>query len=284
MIAPLAPAESDGTDASLGAVTIVPLSADTQPTRIEAALRHQRLPLFVLLIAVPAVAWLWIGAMARDMYGSMSGPSAWMMTPAWDARHLALLWAMWAVMMTAMMLPSAVPALLLFGMSARRKDGEAAATRIYLFALGYLVTWSLFSLVAVALQRLLGRLLVLSPMMEASTPRVSAVLLLIAGIYQFTPLKLACLSSCQAPLGFFMRRWRKGTAGALKMGMEHGAFCVGCCWALMLLLFAGGVMNLAVILALTAFVAFEKLVPMGPWSSRASGALLIAIGVWMFVR
>ena len=258
---------------------------DRQPTWLEAALRQQWLPLFILLIAIPAVAWLGIAAMARDMYGSMGGASAWMMTPVWDPQHLLLLWAMWAVMMAAMMLPSAVPALMLFGMHARRRaEDGSGALRIYIFAVGYLIAWSLFSVVAVALQRLLGRLLMLSPMMEASTPRLSAALLVMAGIYQFTPLKQACLSSCQSPLGFFMRRWRHGTSGALRMGTEHGALCVGCCWALMLLLFAGGVMNLAVILALTALVAFEKLAPIGAWGARASGALLMALGLWMFAR
>ena len=110
---------------------------------------------------------------------------------------------------------------------------------------------------------------------------MSAALLFIAGIYQLTPIKQACLRACQSPLGFLVSRWRDGWSGALRMGIEHGAFCVGCCWALMLLLFAGGVMNLAVILALTAFVAFEKLAPLGPHGARVSGALLSAAGLWM---
>ncbi len=141
----------------------------------------------------------------------------------------------------------------------------------------------LFSLGATALQRMLTEMLLLSPMMEASSSRVSAALLFIAGIYQLTPIKQACLRACQSPLGFLVSRWRDGWSGALRMGIEHGAFCVGCCWALMLLLFAGGVMNLAVILALTAFVAFEKLVPLGPHGARVSGVLLLAAGLWMLV-
>jgi predicted metal-binding membrane protein len=224
--------------------------------------------------------------MARDMYGPMTGASAWMMTTVWDLPHLTLLWAMWAVMMVAMMLPSATPMLLLYGVVARRSEapGSAASRRIYALAAGYLVMWASFSLAATALQRCLAALLVVSPMMEATSPFVVAGLLAIAGIYQLTPIKHACLRTCQSPLGFMMTRWRRGVAGAFRMGLEHGVVCVGCCWALMLLLFAGGVMNLVVIAALTALVAFEKLTPFGAQTARISGMLLIAASVWMLVR
>jgi predicted metal-binding membrane protein len=121
-------------------------------------------------------------------------------------------------------------------------------------------------------------------MMEAASSRVSAALFLVAGVYQWLPLKHACLRTCQSPLGFLMGHWRSGSSGAFRMGLEHGVHCVGCCWALMLLLFAGGVMNVAVIVGLTAFVAFEKLVPLGRGAARISGALMIAAGVWMLVR
>lgn len=241
------------------------------------------MPLLVLLVLVPLVCWAWIVVMARDMYGPMTGASAWMMTPHWDAPHLALLWAMWAVMMIGMMLPSAAPMIMLTGGAARQKGERAQARQTYLLALGYVVAWAIFSVGATALQWGLARLLVLTPMMEASSRTVGAIFLVIAGIYQWTPLKQACLSTCQSPLSFLMRRWRSGPWGAFRMGVEHGAYCVGCCWALMLLLFAGGVMNLAVIAALTAFVAFEKLAPFGPQSARVSGALLIATAVWMVV-
>jgi predicted metal-binding membrane protein len=228
-------------------------------------------PLVALLVLVPLVCWAWIIALARDMYGEMTGVSAWMMTPFWDAPHLFLLWAMWAVMMTGMMLPSAVPMILL----------ARGGARPYFLAVGYLAVWATFSVGAVGLQWLLGRLLMITPMMELSSRTMGAVLLAIAGAYQWTPFKRACLSTCQAPMAFLTRRWRSGSLGAFRMGAEHGVYCVGCCWALMLLLFAGGVMNLAVIAALTVFVAFEKLVPIGPWSARASGAALVALAVWM---
>jgi len=227
-------------------------------------------PVIALLVFLPVVAWAWILVMARDMYGPMNGASAWMMTPVWDAPHVVLLWAMWAVMMTGMMLPSASPMILLAGGGARP----------YLLALGYLTVWAAFSVGATSLQLLLQRLLIVTPMMEASRP-AAAGLLAIAGVYQLTPLKDACLSTCQSPMAFVTRRWRSGNAGAFRMGAEHGAYCVGCCWALMLLLFAGGVMNLAVIAALTVFVAFEKLAPTGVWNARISGLALLALAAWL---
>ena len=230
-------------------------------------MRARSWPVIALVILLPLVCWAWIVVMARDMYGPMTGASAWMMTPAWDAPHLLLLWAMWAVMMTAMMLPSAAPMILLAG------DGA----RPYFLALGYVTVWAAFSVAATALQWLLMQWLIVTPMMEMASRPASALLLALAGIYQFTPLKHACLATCQSPMSFVTRRWRSGNDGAFRMGLEHGAYCVGCCWALMLLLFAGGVMNLTVIAALTVFVAFEKLAPLGAWSARVSGLLLLAL-------
>jgi len=253
-------------------------------TRLESALRSDRATTVVIAVLVPVVSWAWIVVMARDMYGPMSGASAWMMTAAWDARHLALLWAMWAVMMTGMMLPSATPTLLLYGAAARRSEPPTAPRRIYALALGYLSVWAVFSLAATALQRAFTGLLFLSPMMEVTSAGAGAVLLLVAGVYQLAPAKHACLRVCQSPMGFLMSHWRAGVGGAFRMGVEHGIYCVGCCWALMLLLFAGGVMNLAVIAALTAFVAFEKLTRFGAWGARASGVLLIAAALWMLAR
>ena len=253
---------------------------------IESALRYNRTPAVVLLIVVPLVSWIWIVVMARDMYGPMTGASAWMMTAIWDVRHLGLLWAMWAVMMLGMMLPSASPMLLLFGAVARRSatGASTASGQIYAFAAGYLVVWILFSLAATALQRLLATLLFVTPMMEPTHSVVGAAMLLIAGVYQLTAIKQACLRTCQSPLGFLMTRWKAGVSGAFRMGLEHGVLCVGCCWALMLLLFAGGVMNLTVIAALTGLVAFEKLTPIGLHGARIGGVLLIAAALWIVLR
>jgi predicted metal-binding membrane protein len=259
-------------------------SPDERPlTLVEHALRS-RTPAVVLLVLLPLICWAWIVAMARDMYGPMTGASAWMMTANWDLPHLLLLWAMWVVMMTGMMLPSASPLVLLYGAAARRSARETAGRQIYALAAGYLIAWAGFSLVATALQRGLAVLLLSSPMMESTSSRVAGTFLLIAGLYQLTPIKHACLRTCRSPLGFLMSRWRVGWPGALRLGLEHGLYCVGCCWALMLLLFAGGVMNVTVIVALTAFIALEKLAPLGAHAARIGGVLMMAAGLWMVVR
>ena len=260
------------------------LPAERPLTLVEHALRYQRATLFVLLVLTPVLSWMWIVMMARDMYGPMTGASAWMMTTHWDAPHLLLLWAMWSVMMTAMMLPSAAPLILLYGAAARRSRQRTARRHIYALAAGYLAAWTAFSLAATALQRALASLLLVSPMMEAGSSRVSATLLVIAGVYQWTPLKHACLRTCQSPLGFLMAHWRDGWSGAFRVGLEHGSYCIGCCWALMLLLFAGGVMNVVVIAGLTAWVAFEKLAPFGRRGAQFSGAIMIAVGSWILMR
>ena len=265
------------------------MPSDTAPaerplTLLERALRSERTSAVVLIVVLPALSWIWIVVMARDMYGPMTGASAWMMTLRWDVRHLLLLWAMWTVMMAGMMLPTASPVILLYGAAARRSGPRTAARHTYALAAGYLVAWTAFSFGATALQRALALMLLVSPMMEAVNSRVSAALLLVAGGYQWTPLKRACLRACRSPLGFLMGRWRAGSRGAFRMGLEHGSYCVGCCWALMLLLFAGGVMNLLVIVGLTAFVAFEKMAPLGRYGAQISGGLMVAAGLWMLVR
>ena len=262
-----------------------PASPDERPlTIVEHALRHDRTAAVVLLVLLPVVCWTWIVAMARDMYGPMTGASAWMMTTNWDLPHLLLLWAMWTVMMTGMMLPSASPLVLLYGAAARRSGRETARRDVYALAAGYLIVWAGFSLVATALQRGLAVLMLSSPMMESTSSRVAGTFLLIAGLYQLTPIKHACLRTCRSPLGFLMTRWRSGWSGAMSLGLEHVFYCVGCCWALMLLLFAGGVMNVTVIVALTAFIALEKLAPLGAHAARLGGVLMMAAGLWLVLR
>jgi predicted metal-binding membrane protein len=259
-----------------------PVIDQRPPTALELALQHHRGPFIVLLILFPVVCWAWIVVMARDMYGPMTGASAWMMTLQWDVRHVLLLWTMWAVMMAGMMLPSASPMLLMYGLAARRQpSGTAAGREIYALASGYLVVWALFSVAATAAQLILSTQLAISPMMTLTSPRVGASLLVVAGAYQLTPLKRVCLQKCQSPFGFLMHHWRAGVGGAVRMGIDHGVYCLGCCWALMLLLFVGGVMDLTVIAALTAFVAFEKLSPFGIHTARVSGLLLLGWGGWI---
>lgn len=253
-------------------------------TLLEAAMKHERLVTATLLVVIPVACWTWIALMARDMYGTMLGPSAWMMTATWDAPHLLLLWAMWAVMMTAMMLPSAAPLILLYAGALRTRGDASAGRQLFALGAGYVLVWALFSVMATVLQRMLSSAFVLTPMMEPATAGAGAALLGVAGIYQFTPLKHACLRVCRSPLSYLLQRWRSGIAGAFRLGVHHGAYCVGCCWALMLLLFAGGVMNLVVIVALTVWVLVEKLAPFGEQTARVSGVALLALAMWMAVR
>jgi len=253
-------------------------------TLVESIVRRERRVLLAALVAVPLVCWAWIVPMARDMYGSMSGPSAWMMAAVWDARHTALLAAMWIVMMIGMMTPSAAPALLAYaGVMRRSPEGPRAALRVYPMAAGYLLVWTLFSVGAALLQRTLGAA-VLSPMMTTVSPWVTAGLLVVAAVYQMTPAKSACLDSCRTPIGFITTHVRTGAAAAFRLGVDHGLHCVGCCWALMLLLFAGGVMNLWTIASLTVFVLLERLAPFGARTRHLSAAGLLAAAAWVVLR
>jgi predicted metal-binding membrane protein len=254
-------------------------------TQLERLLRRDRWVLVLALGAAMALCWAWLVPMARDMYGPMTGAAAWMMTDTWDFPHQVLLFAMWVVMMFGMMLPSAAPTLLLYATVIRKSpEPESAPARVYAFAGGYLLAWTGFSLLATTLQLQLRHWLLLSPMMEVSNRVLGGALLILAGLYQLTPYKSACLKSCRAPAAFIARHWRRGTGGALRLGFEHGLHCLGCCWALMLLLFVGGVMNLWWIGLLTVFVLLEKLAPLGAQGGRLSGLLIIGLGIWRLVR
>ena len=253
-------------------------------TLIEPVLRHERRVLFAALIAIPVVCWAWIVPMARDMYGSMSGPSAWMMTPVWDARHVTLLGAMWIVMMIGMMVPAVAPTLLIYaGIMRSSPEGPRAALRVYPMAAGYLLVWIGFSLLATALQATIGSTFI-TPMMTLRSSLAAAALLGVAAIYQLTPMKQVCLQSCQSPIAFLVARLRPGVSGAFRLGIEHGVYCVGCCWALMLLLFAGGVMNLSTIAALMVVILLERLEPFGLRTRHMSAVALMAIAAWVVIR
>lgn len=222
--------------------------------------------------------------MGRDMYGSMTGASAWMMTPVWDTPHLLMLFAMWTVMMVAMMLPSVSPLLLLYrGVARRTSVSGYSPSFVYLVALGYLAVWTLFSAAATALQRVLTEQSVLNPMMELTSRRTSAGMLILAGIYQLLPMKAVCLRNCRAPVSFLTTHARPGASGAFRLGASHGLYCVGCCWALMLLLLAGGVMNLWVIGALAVFVAIEKIAPFGEATRWLAAAVLLTSGAYVLI-
>jgi len=236
------------------------------------------------VVALSGLAWLYLARLAGGMR-AMPGMEAMEMAPEpWRASDAALALAMWAVMMVAMMLPSASPMILLFITIARTRAAAGGFTHLGLFVAGYLLVWGGFSVAATAGQWALREAALLSEPAMKVAPRVGAAVLLVSGVYQVTPLKRACLARCQSPLGFLLGEWRAGAAGALRMGVRHGLFCLGCCWALMALLFAGGVMNLAWIAAITAFVLAEKLLPAPRAISWMSGAVLIVWALAVFTR
>jgi predicted metal-binding membrane protein len=236
------------------------------------------------LAGIVALAWLYLFLAAADMTTSMAGMDRHMAMPPKRAVDLLLLLAMWWVMMVGMMLPGAAPVILTFANvnRNRRARGEPYVPAA-LFTTGYLLTWGAFSVAATLAQWALESATLLSPMdMTTDSRLLGGLLFLAAGLYQFTPVKLACLRSCRSPLDFVLNHWRAGPGGALRMGMEHGLYCLGCCWILMLLLFVGGVMNLLWVAGLAAVVLIEKLMP-GPWIGRIGGVLLAAGGVWLLV-
>jgi predicted metal-binding membrane protein len=220
------------------------------------------------LAALTALAWLYLirmpmtpqdlGDLGARMLSAL--PSRWADWP--------LTFLMWAVMMVAMMVPSASPTITTYARIASAR-GTRHPLRVWSFVAGYLAVWTLFSVLATASQIALQQL-------ALATPLVGAIILAVAGIYQLTTLKQVCLGKCQSPIGFLMTHWRDGASGAFRMGVEHGAFCVGCCWMLMALLFVVGVMNLAWVAAISAFVLLEKATPWGNAIAKVSGAALIA--------
>jgi predicted metal-binding membrane protein len=198
--------------------------------------------------------------------------------PDWTADYFVMMFVMWTVMMVGMMIPSAAPMILAYSTFARGSGGATAYLSTGAFTSGYLLAWTGFSLVATLLQWGLDELALLSPMMVSTSPLLGAGILIAAGIYQLTPFKHRCLVHCRHPAQYFMEHWRKGVGGALRMGLHHGAYCTGCCWFLMGLLFFGGVMNLVWIAGITVFVLLEKILPFGSRLARLSGPALIAAG------
>ena len=201
----------------------------------------------------------------------------------WAGRDVVFAFVMWSVMMVGMMTPSAVPVLLLYA-GARQSRGGQGRLPVALFAAGYLLVWTGFSAAAAAAQWALHEGALLSPAMSVASARLGAAVLIAAGVYQLTPVKGACLSHCRTPLGFLMSHWRDGARGAIGMGLRHGAYCLGCCWALMSILFVVGVMNLVWVAALTIIVLVEKIGPAGAVMARVAGVVMIAAGAAAWVN
>ena len=257
----------------------------TRGSALETLLKRDRAVVVAGIAGITAIAWVYLFVLAADVGGMGGGSLAAMQVKPWAPLDFLLMFLMWAVMMVAMMLPSAAPMILLFATVSRkqREQGHPVAP-VGVFASGYAAVWAVFSLGATLLQWLLEQAALLSPMMVSNSPLLGGGLLIAAGLYQWTPLKHACLKHCRSPIHFLAHGWRKGRGGAFLMGLEHGAFCVGCCWILMGLLFVGGVMNLLWIAAIAAFVLIEKVLPHGPLAGRLSGGLLIAAGSFVILQ
>lgn len=258
--------------------TIRPGTDPAEPPRPPA--RERRLA-WAGIILTSGLAWLYLLYLARDMDSGMAMEMGGMpMHHAWTWLDAWLMFLMWAVMMVAMMLPGASPMILLYQRIAHQKMRRPRRS-VALFASGYLLVWTAFSAIATLAQWALRQTGLVSDMMVSSSAALSATLLLAAGAYQLSPWKENCLHHCQTPFAFVTQHWRSGPGGALVMGLHHGAYCLGCCWLMMALLFVGGVMNLLWIALLALIVLVEKLLP-GIWLARGLGIVLIAAGTWLF--
>ena len=251
---------------------------------LEKLVRQDRVVVVVGAAVIALLGWAYLfyqgWAMRHMDLVAMAMPS----TGAWGPMDLLLVFAMWAVMMVAMMVPSATPMLLAFAAITRSRRAQGRGfVPLWVFLAGYLVLWTAFSLAATLAQWGLHSLALISPMMVGTSPLLGSLLLIAAGVYQWTPLKQACLRHCRSPLQFLLICWQDGTAGAFLMGLRHGAYCLGCCWLLMAVLFAVGVMNLAWIAALSVFVLVEKIIPRGFWVAKAAGLVLMGWGGWMAI-
>ena len=248
--------------------------------------RRDRLIVLAAVAAVIAVSWIYVVIRAQGMSdtGAM-GAAAQIQMKDWTTVDLLVLFVMWTIMMIGMMLPSAVPLLLNFAAETRQERQE---TRVLAptaaLVLGYVAVWTGFSVLATIGQWALHEAALLSPMMVSTSPVLSGALLLAAGVYQLTPMQYNLLKRCRQPLQFMRLNWREGTGGAFVTGLEHGAYCLGCCFVLMGILFFGGVMNLLLLAAVTAFVLFEKALPNGNIAGRVSGPLMIAAGIYVLVQ
>lgn len=238
------------------------MSSAPDPTRH--LLSYDRAIVAGAIAALVALSWLYLAGSA-GMDASMH---------AMQSPPLGALVVMWWLMMLAMMLPSATPAILLYGRVREVRGDAATVAPTWLFLGAYLSAWLLFSLVAASAQHLL-----ISPSMALESRSATTTLLVVAGAYQLSPLKMVCLRQCRSPVEFLTRHWQPGVIGAIRLGIMHGTYCIGCCWMLMGLLFVGGVMNFVWIVALTLIVGIERLAPRGDWFGRGAGVALIGWGI-----
>jgi predicted metal-binding membrane protein len=237
------------------------------------------------LTGIALAGWAYMFYMAWAM-ANMDKVEMWMppiATATWTVWDFFMLFVMWATMMVAMMTPSILPMVTMFtSLNKNRRSRQQSYTPTFIFVSGYLIAWTGFSVLAAIAQWPLHTAGLLNPMMDSRSYLLSGLVLIVAGIYQWTPAKDACLTTCRSPLGFLMTEWREGNMGALIMGIRHGVYCVGCCWALMLVLFGVGVMNMLWVLLITAFVVVEKILPApGPVRFVSGLGLVCWGGYWL---
>jgi len=264
-------------------------------TLTERIVRREQILVGLGLAILTVLAWLYVLLGAGTGMSTLA-MSTWQFPPPkpamgmageWNAGYWLTMLAMWWVMMIAMMIPSAAPMILLYARvyrhgQTRGQISDSSIVPTAAFASGYLACWLGFSVLATALQFALEQAGLLHGMLMWSTDRwLTAGLLIAAGLFQLSPLKATCLAHCRSPAEFLSRHWRKGRSGAFRLGIVHGAYCLGCCWALMLLLFAAGIMNLVWIAGLAVLVLIEKLAPFGARLSHAVAAALIAAGIYV---
>jgi len=267
------------------------MAADT--TAVETLLRRERAIVSTGLLLIVGLAWAWL------LLGSGTGMSTihmttWRFPPpihegiaeSWTPSYALVMFFMWWIMMIAMMTPSAAPMILLYARVYRHEQRQeklpSGAVPTFVFVLGYFLAWACFSLIATGLQWGLERAGILHQMwMWSLSPLFTATLLIAAGLYQLTPIKGVCLAHCRAPAQYLAQHFQPGALGALRLGWKHGHYCLGCCWFLMALLFAGGIMNLVWIAGLAIYVLVEKLAPQGFLIARGAGFAMLLAGLWV---
>jgi predicted metal-binding membrane protein len=252
---------------------------------VEHVLARDRVIVLAGIVGISALAWIYTVREAWAMQAMHAGMDmTGVLMTSWTWRDAILMFLMWAVMMVAMMTPSATPAVLLFALHSRKlRQQDRPYAPAGAFLAGYLLVWTAFSLVATFAQWTLQQAALLSMMMEPIGKVLPGVVFLAAGLYQWTPLKQSCLRHCRSPLSVVIEHWKPGIGGALAMGMRHGAYCTACCWFLMALLFAAGVMNLLWVALIAVLVLVEKAAPRGAVVARIAGLLLAAAGIWLFM-
>ncbi|HEY7607769.1 MAG TPA: DUF2182 domain-containing protein [Alphaproteobacteria bacterium] len=263
-----------------------PAQAKTRPL-LTRALTNDRALTIAALVLMLVLAWAYLAAMAAGMGDFASGMDGLIGYPVlylWDARIFLLSLAMWGIMMAGMMLPGAAPTILLFAaITMHQREAGNASPSALVFAAGYLAAWAAFSLLCVFGQWGLQEVFAAELLSPAAGARIGGGVFVLAGLYQFTPLKRRCLSHCRSPLQFLAGRWPRRSFAAFGVGAHHGLYCVGCCWPAMALLFVGGVMNFLWAAALAALVLAEKAAPRGEWVARIAGAGFVAAGAWLSI-